>query len=192
MIGPSLLVSPVLQEKAVSVNAYFPSAVWYDWYTGLAITNVVPGNATLNAPINYIPIHIRGGSIIPTQAPALTTTKSRENPLTLIVAPDASNTAYGILYMDDGESLYSIVDGEYSVIEYTATASSFQNKFIRDEWYGTHVIELLTVTVLRVPSSPSQVILNGSPTTFQYNSSQKKLNINVALALDDDVYITWR
>lgn len=28
---------------------------------------------TLDAPLSYIPLHVRGGSILPTQAPALTT-----------------------------------------------------------------------------------------------------------------------
>jgi len=50
-----------------------------------------------------IQIYIKGGSIIPMQAPGLTTTESRKNPYSLIVALN-SGYAFGYLYLDDGET----------------------------------------------------------------------------------------
>ena len=35
-------------------------------------------NITLEAPLNYIPLHVKGGSIIPQQAPNTTTTYRSE------------------------------------------------------------------------------------------------------------------
>ncbi|CAG7725698.1 unnamed protein product, partial [Allacma fusca] len=55
--------------------------------------------------MDYIPLHVRGGVIYPTQEPALNTVLSRQNPLGLIVALDDNNRSEGILYYDDGESL---------------------------------------------------------------------------------------
>jgi alpha-glucosidase len=56
----------------------------------------------------YIPtqIHVRGGYIVPMQEPGLTTTESRKNNYSLLVALDeasGSNT-FGDLYLDDGET----------------------------------------------------------------------------------------
>ncbi len=35
LVGSSLLVSPVLEEGASTVDAYFPADLWYNYYTGI-------------------------------------------------------------------------------------------------------------------------------------------------------------
>lgn len=53
-----------------------------------------------------IPMHIRGGSIIPLRVQsANTTTELRKNDFRLLIAPGLDGTASGRLYLDDGESL---------------------------------------------------------------------------------------
>uniref|UniRef100_A0A8C3BCL9 P-type domain-containing protein n=1 Tax=Cairina moschata TaxID=8855 RepID=A0A8C3BCL9_CAIMO len=61
--------------------------------------------ATVDAPLNKIPLFIRGGYILPEQAPATTTTKSRLNPFGLIVALNEQGEASGSLFWDDGDSI---------------------------------------------------------------------------------------
>jgi len=79
LVGSGLLVSPVLDEKANTVYAYFPvNNVWYDYFTGFQQNT---GWHTLKAPIDVIQVHIRGGFIIPRQLPALTTEKTKKKPL---------------------------------------------------------------------------------------------------------------
>ena len=72
MWGPYLLISPVLEDNHRTVHAYFPKdARWFDYYTGVEIEG---GRAhELDAPIDHIPLHVRGGGIIITQDPALNT-----------------------------------------------------------------------------------------------------------------------
>ena len=67
----SILVTPVLTQGANYVTAYFPKTNWYDFYTlnPVAYSGV---SVTLPAPIGIIPVHIRGGSIIPLQIPGYT------------------------------------------------------------------------------------------------------------------------
>ena len=48
-------------------------------------------------------MYVRGGFIIPMQGPGLTTTESRKNPYSLLVALNSGN-ADGGLYLDDGET----------------------------------------------------------------------------------------
>ena len=61
---------------------------------------------TLEAPKDYIPLHVRGGFIIPTQHPngSLNTNQSKKQPFGLIVALDDNFEALGDLFLDDGES----------------------------------------------------------------------------------------
>ena len=51
-------------------------------------------------------IHVRGGHIIPMQGPGMTTTESRNNPYSLLVALDLTGgaDAFGDIYIDDGDS----------------------------------------------------------------------------------------
>lgn len=69
--GSGLYIIPVLEQGATSVNAYLPNARWFDLKTGLEIIGT---DVTLDAPYDTIPLLLRGGSIIPTQDPAVTTT----------------------------------------------------------------------------------------------------------------------
>ncbi|KAI9504988.1 glycoside hydrolase family 31 protein [Coemansia spiralis] len=103
LVGDSLLISPVITEGATSVDALFPQGIWYDWYTYSQIQGKNK-NITLDAPLEHVNVHIRGGKILPAQVPALTTTDSRKNDFYLIVAADANNCSSGKLYYDDGET----------------------------------------------------------------------------------------
>lgn len=111
LVGPAILVTPVLVQGATSVDGVFPgtgdgTTVWYDWYNKTAVTGVSRGqNVTIDAPLGHIPVYIRGGHVVPTQEPALTTRDSRKNPWGLLVALDLQGGASGTLYLDDGESV---------------------------------------------------------------------------------------
>ena len=80
MWGDALLITPVLTQGAISVTGYFPAAtlpnlsikaIWYDLRTG----EVKQGDNyhNLNAPLDTIPLHVRGGAILPMQKFAQTT-----------------------------------------------------------------------------------------------------------------------
>ena len=60
-------------QGATTVDAYFPSGVWYDLYNGSMVER--PGGKTviLDAPLSTINAHVRGGHIIPRLPPAVTT-----------------------------------------------------------------------------------------------------------------------
>jgi alpha-glucosidase len=111
MLGGALMEVPCLEQGADTVNGVFPGVgdgtVWYDWYTGEKATEGVgPGeNVTIAAPLDHIPVFVRGGSVVPMQEPGMTTAESRRNPWGLVVALDKDGAAEGDLYLDDGESL---------------------------------------------------------------------------------------
>lgn len=110
MMGPSILVTPVLAPLMNEVQGIFPGIAagtrWYDWYT-LDEIHAKPGqNLTLHAPLVHIPVHLRGGTIIAHQTPANTTRHTRQNPWNIVIALDNEQAASGDLYLDDGETLH--------------------------------------------------------------------------------------
>uniref|UniRef100_A0A8B9FM50 alpha-glucosidase n=1 Tax=Amazona collaria TaxID=241587 RepID=A0A8B9FM50_9PSIT len=99
--GPALLISPVMQQNAVTVNAYLPNARWYDYHTDEDV-GFRGQFRLLSAPLEHINLHIRGGYILAWQKPANTTFYSRKNPMGLTVALNDTLIAEGQLYWDDG------------------------------------------------------------------------------------------
>jgi alpha-glucosidase len=110
LLGDALMVTPCLVQGATTVDGVFPGAgkgtEWYDWYTHTPVEGVSSSqNVTISAPLGHIPLYIRGGYVVPTQEPGMTTRECRQNPWGLLVALDGDGQASGDLYVDDGESL---------------------------------------------------------------------------------------
>ena len=110
-LGPSILVTPVLNQGDTSVDGVFPGLVegtdvYYDWYNRSSISVPSVKNTTIAAPLGHIPVHIRGGAVIAMQQPALTTRDARKTPWSILIAPSVDGSATGHLYLDDGESVH--------------------------------------------------------------------------------------
>ncbi|KAJ5746908.1 uncharacterized protein N7511_008604 [Penicillium nucicola] len=104
--GEGLLVSPVSEEGSTSVQAYFPDDLFYDWFTGAKVVGTGATQTLSGISITDIPIHIRGGRILPLRVEgAMTTTELRTRGFEILIAPGADGSAEGDLYLDDGESI---------------------------------------------------------------------------------------
>lgn len=104
--GDGLLVAPVLEENATSVDAYLPNDVFYDWYTHKPVRGRGAEHTFKDQDITDIPLLIRGGVVLPVRAESANTTKElRTRDFELLVALDAEGGAHGELYLDDGVSL---------------------------------------------------------------------------------------
>lgn len=104
--GPGLLVAPVTEEQATSVEVYLPHDVFYDWYSHKRIQGRSRTVRVADQGLTDIPLFLRGGVIVPTRAKsAMTTAELREQHFELLVPLGADGTASGQLYLDDGVSL---------------------------------------------------------------------------------------
>jgi alpha-glucosidase (family GH31 glycosyl hydrolase) len=173
MIGRALLASPVTTENTTSVNAYFPGTDgWYDYYTG-QFASKGREVKTLDAPWDFIPIHIRGGSVVVKQQPALTTAETRKNPITLLVALSPQTTASGDLYLDDGDSLDTLKRGLYTYIEFGTQnlGKSFRvsNKVVKDGYADAKSLRINHVTIYGVVGRTCTVTLSGKAVPFRFN-----------------------
>ena len=105
MMGPSLLVAPVLVEGARTKELRLPSGSWIDFASGQRHQG--PGQATLAAPLDRVPLLVRGGSVIPRWSPLQYVGQHPADPLFLDCFPvaDAPGSWHATVYLDDGETL---------------------------------------------------------------------------------------
>ena len=102
MIGSDLLVAPVLKPDATSRMVYLPAGVWYDYWTG---KSYVGGTMyRVDAPLETVPMFVRGGAIIPHGPEMNFTGEKPVSPLYFAIYPDEKGSASTTLYEDDGLS----------------------------------------------------------------------------------------
>ncbi|NXC03388.1 MGA protein, partial [Orthonyx spaldingii] len=195
--GPALLISPVLRPNERTVNAYFPNATWYDFYTEVD-TGFRGQYQILPAPLDHINLHIRGGHILPWQNPSNTTFYSRKNPMGLTVALDEAVFAQGHLYWDDGVRIDAYEDGVYLLTSFTANQTALDIRVVHQNYTDPNHLVFTDIRVLGMPTRVSQVTVtqNGdlmpSSPTVTYSSTKKTLTISeIRLSLGQNYTLHW-
>ncbi len=100
MLGPELLVAPVMERGARSRELYLPPGRWMAWHDDAQY--VGPRRVRVAAPLERLPLFLRAGAIVPTQSPGLHVGDAPEEPCVLEVVPGADGA--GLLTEDDGSS----------------------------------------------------------------------------------------
>lgn len=178
LIGPALLISPVLAEHSTIVNAYFPAGPWYDITNGMVV-NSKGESLQLDAPIDKINVHVRGGFILPRQKPEMTTAQSRLNKYSLTVALDAAGNANGELFIDDGESFLTVQNQMYTYVTFAHSANTLQIQPQATNYQATQ--SLSDVTFFGIRQTVALVSVNGIPiakSLWTYSNSAKRLTIH--------------
>lgn len=134
LLGPALMVTPVVEEKAIAADVYFPNATWFDAEDGrllYAPSSGQPQCARLLTPLPKMQLHIRGGHIVPTQQPQTTTALSRHEDYVLLAALGVTGSdeedrqvAVGEIYIDDGDTLDPVKNKRYSLVRFGVLQSS--------------------------------------------------------------------
>ncbi len=100
MVGDALLAAPVLHADQRARDVYLPAGRWYDFWTD----RVVAGGEMFaaDAPLDRLPLYVRGGSIVPSTQSMAYVGEKPWNPIRFDLYPDATGAATGSLYEDDG------------------------------------------------------------------------------------------
>ncbi|RDD41921.1 Lysosomal alpha-glucosidase [Trichoplax sp. H2] len=174
--GSALLITPVLEDNANSVYGYFPSGRWFDYYTGVELVRPPNGNVSLNAPADYIPLHMRGGSIMVVQEPANTTVFARRNQFTIIIAIGANNFAEGSFFWDDGDSAETIKNENYTYMTMNATQNTLTVTMVKNNYPITPTLKNILVYGITVSNIVS-VSVGGEFKNHVFNANTRVLNI---------------
>uniref|UniRef100_A0A8B9FDC2 P-type domain-containing protein n=1 Tax=Amazona collaria TaxID=241587 RepID=A0A8B9FDC2_9PSIT len=187
--GRSLLVTPVLDPGVDSVTGYVPRGTWYDFYTGSSM-NSSGEMVKMSAPLDHLNLHIREGAILPTQKPGTTSEATRRNPLCLIVTLSSSDTAWGDLFWDDGESLDTFEQGSYSYVVFNVTQNIFTSTILHASTEATEVT-IGTLSIFGVREPPSKILLNGQEKPFSYLDNQVLTVSDLGLSLNQGFSLQW-
>ncbi|CAH1273118.1 GAA [Branchiostoma lanceolatum] len=189
--GDSLMVTPVLEQGATKVTAYFPNDTWYDFYSGRPVVPVGQ-NVTLDAPQDTINLHLRGGAILVTQQPSTTTTASRKNQFGLVVALNRTLEAWGGLFWDDGDSLDTEGKKEFTMIKFFSSRNTISSQVMMSGYPGTKDMSLGSIRVYGVAQKPHSVMANKEAVNYSYVQDSQMLSLNnLTLPLSQPVQAMW-
>ncbi len=110
LLGPDLLVAPVVEAGVTARQVYLPDGDWYDWHAD----ELVGGRRFVTAatPMDRIPIFARGGAVIPMWSEAPSSTQDH-HPTTVelhLFVPTGDGEHRSFLQEDDGLT-FAALDG---------------------------------------------------------------------------------
>lgn len=111
MYGSQLLFAPVTEKGVVTRSVRFPAGNWFSWWTDDRISG--GKEQEIPAPLDYLPIFVRGGSILPISPVFQSLAQEYAlNESEIHVWPPFENTYE--LYEDDGLTR-SYQEGKYAL-----------------------------------------------------------------------------
>ena len=166
MIGSSLLIAPVTRPGIRQRAVYLPEGEWFDFWTG---EPVAAGYQLVEAPLNKIPVFVRGGSVVPLGNVRQSTTEPLTE-LTLRVYPagesrftvtEDSGDGFGFEQGDVARTEVNVRQTGGNVrVEVSARAGSFTPA------------EREIVLEVYLPRSPEKITLDGQnvAVNFEHNA----------------------
>ncbi|KAM6931697.1 sucrase-isomaltase, intestinal isoform 1-T2 [Lycodopsis pacificus] len=199
--GKHLLITPVLHPGVDEVQAYIPDAVWYDYETMEQLADRRT-YVQMHLPADKLGLHIRGGAILPTQRPDVTTTYSRRHPMGLIVALDDNKQAAGELFWDDGDSRDTVKSGKYIHYKFSAVDGVLEMQVTHNGYKDPNLLKFDNITVLGVPHPPTSVsvtqVSSGNSTStvptsnIQHDGAKEVMFLQgLSLTLGESYLVKW-
>ncbi|XP_048561442.1 alpha-xylosidase 1-like [Triticum urartu] len=175
LLGAGVMVSPVLEQGASSVDAVFPPGTWYNLFdTSKAVVSTGSGAAVrLPAPLNEVNVHVHQGTVLPLQRGGTISRDARATPFTLVVAfplGAADADAEGAVYVDDDERPAMVLaEGQATYARFHAAVRGGKEVTVRSDVamgsYSMHkglVIEKITVLGLHGAGTDLAIQVDGA------------------------------
>lgn len=207
-IGSDILVKPITEAGATSTDVKFPTKYdWYDVDTMMSMpvsrNNDSFESLSVDSGIDKIPVYQRGGSIIARKLRLRRSTQMMINdPYTLYIALDkGSNSASGVLYIDDENTFDHEKKGEFCQASFAAdldetkvienTVSTLDPTWITDDVKKNRMVERLII--MGMEKAPISLNLGSEILNFTYDETSKVLVVrkpNVSAVSDWKISIS--
>jgi alpha-glucosidase len=168
MVGSDLLVAPIVKPDLTQRLVYLPKGTWYDYWTGKRYEGGTMIRA--DAPLETVPMYVRGGAIIP-MGPEMNYTGERPtDPLSFMIYPNEHGDASTTLYEDDGSSP-AYKQGVFRRTNIRVKSSNGVIEISTDAPQGTYNPGKRTL-LFAIPSASRQVMLDGKSLRTMTNTLQ--------------------
>jgi alpha-glucosidase (family GH31 glycosyl hydrolase) len=193
LIGSNIMIAPVTDEGIKQIEVYIPSSDWYNYYTGEQYIYTKKFQ-NISAPLDIIPIFLKGGSIIPIQEYGNNTKYSRKNPFGLIIILNSHGNANGDLFYDDGESINTIKTKSYYYSKYHW--SSLNQKLIiniiENNYLSMSNLILNTITIYGLKNIPMKINVNNKEFYPKIRAFTQIVEFNdLGLPMNQNFILTW-
>ena len=123
--GDSLLVTPVTEQGARSVDVNLPSGTWFNFWNNKRYQG--SKKTSIDAPLKQTPVLVRAGAFIP-MVEAVQSTKdySTENLILHYYADSSVTSSSSKMYNDDGSDPESIKNSTFETLSFAAEQSQKQ------------------------------------------------------------------
>ena len=185
--GDDLLVAPVTKDYDLQRPVYLPRGLWYDFWTDRRISG--PVTLTVDAPLERIPLFVRGGAIIPSQQDVQYADQAPINPLSFDVYPDGTSSRE--YYEDDGIS-FDYQRGVYLRQHLTATQAASRSTLAISAREGSYTpaARALLFKFHAQRDLPRQVTVGGREVAFQ-PAAEALQSAREGWAYDENGQIVW-
>lgn len=174
MLGPSIMVAPILVPGAKSRSVYFPKGRWFELHSGAVIEGptritVSAGNATL--PRDALPLYVREGAVVARASASEVANVGdvARAPLIIDVHPGPERTT-STLYEDDGAA-----GGAWSRTTFTVSRGAGVKIEVKKEGSFAPKHEKTTFRIRRVDHAPSAVTFDGKKAAFTWDTADRAL-----------------
>lgn len=161
MLGPYLLVAPILDQGATRRPVYLPPGRWFEERTGAVHEG--PQTVASDASLGTLPTYVREGAVVPRLDPVAWSDEKPSATLFLDLYPGRAATR-SLLYEDDGIS-FGYEQGRSVEVAYSLQQLSTGARLVASPRLGTFVPPPRTLEVRfhLVAQSTSAVRLSGQP-----------------------------
>ena len=176
MFGDSILVAPVTEKGARTKRVWLSEGIWYDFHTGEKYTG--GKYAEVFAPLDTLPLFVRGGSLIPMAEEMLHTDAQRLDKLILHIYPGSDGSF--TLYEDDGYT-YAYEKGQYAKTCLTyadaakiLTITAAEGGYAGMPWARSYEV------VCHDADKPQGILVNGAAeTAWNYDARSRLLKVTL-------------
>ena len=136
LLGPALLVAPVVTAGATSRQVHLPPGEWFSYWGGAAVSG--PTTLTAQAPIGQPPLYILAGSLVPMLPAGIDT---------LVASSDPSTVSLGAMAGQDAASAWVRGDASATCLDGSDITITDDASGVVVTWAPVGTGETLTITL---------------------------------------------